>query len=301
VGQGARLPSLDGLLAFEATARLGSFERAADELHLTGGAIGKRVAVLEELLGMALFVRGARALQLTPDGRDYLAQVAPILAQLAALPQHRPRAGGVQRLRVSVPPTFARQILVPRLESFTREHPGVELELQLALPHLDLAGSGADIEVRFGDARRGLLLLDEPVLPVLAPTLRATLGGLAAPSDLARAPLLRSPLEPWTPWFRAAGLPWPEPATGQRLSDLGLLLEAAVAGQGVALARPTLAQGWLRNGALVAPWRVTAAPLHRYYLHEHAPQGPAALFARWLQALCQTVRAEALDAVSALA
>ena len=288
-----RLPSVDGLRAFEAAARLGSFERAADELHVTASAVSKRVAVLEELVGAPLFVRGARALQLTEAGRDYLGPASHVLGLLMAMPQHRRGAPRRERLRVSVPPTFARQVLMPRLAGFTDAHPDVELELLLSLPQLDLAATEADLEVRFGNAGTGAPLLRERVLPLAAPALCAALGERPGPAALARVPLLRSPLEPWTPWFRAAGLPWPEPQAGPRLADLGLVLEAAIAGQGVALARPSLARPALAGGALRAPWALAAEPAHQYYLLPHAADGPAAAFAGWLRDTCSEAAREA--------
>jgi DNA-binding transcriptional LysR family regulator len=297
-----RLPSLDGLRAFEAAARLGSFERAADELHITASAVSKRVAALEELLGTPLFVRGARALQPTEAGRDYLGPVSHVLQLLLAMPQHRREPTQRERLRVCVPPTFARQVLVPRLEGYTTAHPAVELELVLSLPLLDLAATDADVEVRFGRAAAqggGTPLLHDRVLPLCTPALRAAHGGLPVPAALAGVPLLRSPLEPWAPWLRAAGLPWPEPAQGPRLTDLGLVLEAALAGQGVALARPSLARHWLASGALVAPWSLSAEPAHQYYLLPHAAAGAAAGFAAWLQATCAEVQHDAQAWISA--
>jgi DNA-binding transcriptional LysR family regulator len=288
-----RWPTLDGLRAFEAAARLASFERAADELHITASAVSKRVAVLEDGVGAALFVRGARGLSLTEAGRDYLGPVSHVLELLAAMPQHRRGAATRQRLRVCVPPTFARQVLVPRLASFTAAHAAIELELLLSLPQLDMAATEADVEVRFGQAGTGTPLLAERVLPLATPALAARLGRHPLPAALAGVPLLRSPLEPWTPWFRAAGLPWPEPEAGPRLADLGLVLEAALAGQGVALARPSLARTWLASGALVAPFALRAEPAHRYYLLPPAGDGAAALFAAWLREACAEAQREA--------
>src|SRR5947208_8243055 len=117
-GTGLRYPSIDGLRAFEAAARLGSFERAAEELSVTPSAVSKRVATLEELLGTPLFTRSARALVLTAAGKEYLAQVGTALGLLAAVPLHQRAAQRAQRLRVTAPPTFARQVVVPPLEPF---------------------------------------------------------------------------------------------------------------------------------------------------------------------------------------
>jgi LysR family transcriptional regulator, glycine cleavage system transcriptional activator len=288
-----RLPSIDGLRAFEAASRLGSFERAADELHITASAVSKRVAAVEELIGTPLFVRGARALTLTAGGREYLQQVGPALALLAAMPQHQRAQQRLHKLRVTAPPTFARQVMVPALESFTQAHPEVELEIVLSIPYLPAQATDTDIEVRNGADLAGPLLLRDRVLPLAAPALLQRLPPLAVPADLAHAPLLRTPLEPWTPWFRAAGLPWAEPGTGPRLVDLGLTLEAAVSGQGVALGRPCLAHHWLRSGALRPLFALQAEPVNRYHLMPHAGSGPAALFAAWLTEACAALEREA--------
>lgn len=284
-----RFPSIDGLRAFEAAARLGSFERAADELAITASAVSKRLATLEELLATPLLQRGGKALTVTAAGKEYLEQVRSALGLLAAMPLHQRAAQRVERLRVTTPPTFARQILVPQLEAFTRANPAVELELLLSIPYLDTAALDSDLEVRAGDASalgHGSLLLDDRVLPVAAPSLIERLPPLHAPADLAHAPLLRTPLEPWTPWFRAAGLDWAEPASGPKLVDLGMLLEAAVSGQGVALARPTLARHWLATGTLRPLFPITAPAANPYFLLPAEPAGTAAAFAQWLRGIC---------------
>lgn len=296
-----RFPSIDGLRAFDAAVRLGSFERAADELAVTASAVSKRVATLEDLLATPLLQRNGKALALTAAGKEYLAQVRAALGLLAAMPLHQRPAQRLQRLRVTTPPTFARQILVPRLESFTTAHPEIELEVLLSIPYLDAAGPESDIEVRAGDRASGRLLLDDRVLPVAAPALINRLPPLRKPADLAAAPLLRTPLEPWTPWFQAAGLGWPEPSTGPKLVDLGLTLEAAVSGQGVALARPSLARHWLATGTLRPLFAITAPAAHPYLLLPHAQAGAAGLFARWLQAECAQAQADAAEWLSGLA
>lgn len=289
-----RFPSINGLRAFDAAARLGSFERAADELALTASAVSKRVATVEDLLGGPLFARSAKALTLTASGREYLEQVRAALTLLAAMPQHRRQAQGLQKLRVSAPPTFARQILVPELASFSAAFPDVELEVVLSVPYLDGQAGGADIEVRHGDAAAlgGRVLLHDRVLPMAAPRLLSRLPPLRTPADLARAPLLRTPIEPWSPWFRAAGLAWAEPDSGPKLVDLGLTLEAAACGLGVALARPSLARQWLGGGSLRPLFDISASPAHLYCLLPHGAGGAAPRFADWLASCCERVDAE---------
>ena len=289
--QTVRLPTIDGLRAFVAAARSGSFERAADELHVTASAIGKRIATVEELLGTPLFVRGAKPLSLTATGKEYLEQVGGALSLLAAMPLHQRASQRSTRLRVTAPPTFARQILVPHLERFTAAHRDIELELLLSIPYLHNAGSDADVEVRHGTG--GIVLMHDVVLPVAAPALIARLPPLRVPADLACAPLLRTPLESWLPWFAAAGLNWPEPSQGPKFVDLGLTLEAAGAGQGVALARPSLARSWLESGALQPlPFGITIVPATQYHLMPHANDGAAAEFVQWLSDVCRTIETE---------
>jgi LysR family transcriptional regulator, glycine cleavage system transcriptional activator len=295
-----RLPSIDGLRAFEAAARLGTFERAAHELCVTASAVGKRLAALEELLGQPLFERGAKALVLTVAGREYLQQAGAALALLAAMPQHQAQhqaqKHAVQRLRVTTPPTFARQVLVPALESFTQAHPQIELEVLLSIPFLNGSGPEADVEVRHGDV--GEVLMHDCVMPMAAPALLRSLPPMRQPVDLVIAPLLRTPIEPWLPWFQAAGLNWPEPTRGPKLVDLGLTLEAAVSGQGVALGRPSLARPWLAAGSLVPLFDIVAQPALQYRLLPHG-EAAAALFADWLRGVCAGVELEARALLSA--
>jgi LysR family glycine cleavage system transcriptional activator len=259
-----RLPSLDGLRAFEAAARLGTFERAADELSLTASAVGKRIGALEELLGLALFQRGAKTLSLSAAGKEYLAQVRAALALLAAMPLHQRSAQRRQRLRISAPPTFAREILVPALPGFSALHPEIELEVVLSVPFLDLAGADAELEVRHGpvSAEGPAPLWRDQLLPLASPALLAAEAAPPrTPAELATLPLLRTPVEPWAPWLRAQGLDWPEPDEGPRLVDLGLTMEAARLGQGVVLARPALARQWLQRGELVPALGAGRTPL----------------------------------------
>jgi LysR family glycine cleavage system transcriptional activator len=295
-----RLPSIDGLRAFEAAARLGSFERAAEALHVTASAVSKRVATVEDLLGTPLLNRAARTLTLTPVGKEYLTQVSAALALLAAMPQHQRAQQQARRLRVSAPPTFAREVLVPQLESFTHAHPEVELEVVLSIPFLDVSGTEADVEVRHGDvdAALGTPLMHDVVLPMAAPALLARLPPLRVPADLAHAPLLRTPLEPWAPWWRAAGLDWPEPAQGPRFIDLGLTLEATVSGQGVGLMRPSLARRWIGYGVLQPLFDLSVPPATHYHVLPHAADEAAEAFVAWLAEVSARVARDGLLAIS---
>lgn len=301
---GLRLPSLDGLRAFEAAARLGTFERAADELSITASAVGKRIGALEELLGVALFQRGAKSLTLSAVGKEYLVQVRSALSLLASMPLHQRAEQRKQRLRLSAPPTFARQVLVPALPSFSEQHPEIELEVVLSVPFLDLAGADAELAVRHGpiDPAGPAPLWRDHLVPLASPVLLSS-EDLRSPTDLARVPLLRTPVDPWLPWLRAQGLDWPEPDQGPRLVDLGLVLEAARCGQGVALARPALAREWLRSGELRPVFGVGQTPMQpadtAYHLLRAAHPAPAAdRLAAWLQEVGTQAAADGLALVS---
>jgi LysR family glycine cleavage system transcriptional activator len=298
-----RLPSLDALRAFESAARLGTFERAADELAVTASAVGKRIGALEELLGLALFQRGAKTLALSAAGKEYLPQVRAALALLAAMPLHQRGAQRRQRLRVSAPPTFAREILVPALPGFAALHPEVELEVVLSVPFLDLAGADAELQVRHGPTAPGgpEPLWHDQLLPLASPALLAAEAvPPRTPAELAGLVLLRTPVEPWAPWLRAQGLDWPEPDQGPRLVDLGLTLEAARLGQGVVLARPALARQWLQRGELVPALGRGCTPLAQAPTAYHLQPGAGAAtpsaeaFAAWLKGVGQRAAAEGL-------
>ncbi|MCY4753939.1 LysR substrate-binding domain-containing protein [Pelomonas aquatica] len=293
-----RLPSLDALLAFEAVARAGSFEAAAAELALTASAVAKRVAGLEERLDQPLFLRQPpRGPSLTPAGHEYLPQVRQALALLQAMPLHQRASPLRERLRVSSTPTFARQLLVPALPAFTAAHPQVELELTLSVPLLAEGDAGADVEIRHGAVPDEIapeqVLLRDRLTPLAAPALLARFAPLREPADLPALPLLRTPLQPWAPWLRAAGLAdVPEPDEGPRLVDLGLTLAAALAGQGVALARLSLARHELAEGRLVQPFALTVPAERHYGLVTHRPGNASDAFAGWLHGHCRALEAE---------
>lgn len=289
-----RLPSIGHLRALEAAVRLGSFERASHELAITASAVSKRVSALESLLGVKLLSRVGRGVEPTPSGREYLEQVTVALGLLTRASYHRPRRE-LQRLRITTPPTFGRDVIVPRLSDFSALHPDIELEMMPSIPYVDIAAPGCDLEIRFGDGRFDELdcvrLIDESVFPVATPAYLAGIGGLRQPADLVRrAILLRCPLEPWEDWLRAAGLEPREPAGGHRFVDLGMLMASALNDQGVALARRTFAQQALRDGRLVRLFEVEASPRFAYYVgwpRRSTPGATQLRFIEWLQGVCR--------------
>lgn len=288
-----RFPSIDALRAFEAVTRLGSYDKVATELSITTSAVSKRIASLELLVGATLFDRSGRTLVVTAAGKEYAEQVRSVLSQLAAIGLHQRAAQSQARLRVLATPTFAREILVPHLGRFTAAHADCEIEVVVAIPYLDMTVPEADVAVSFGprfvgratEAATQEPLLFEPVFAVSSPTVIKKFR-IRKPVDVLRAPLIRCPIEPWVPWFEAAGIDAPEPAKGVKLVDLGLSLEAAASGQGVALARAGIARRWIERGELVDLFDLRAAPHSGYSLTVHRAADVALDFARWLRALC---------------
>lgn len=290
-----RLPPVHALSAFEAAARHSSFAVAAEELCITPSALSHRIRLLEEHLCERVFVREGRSVTLTEFGRRYLDVVRAALRTLSDFPLPNKVTQSQLRVKVTVPPTFARYMFMPRLAEFMRQHPDIEIEVYLFVPLYDLSLSESDVEVRFGAGEYPNLvtkkLFVEPSFAVASPAYLKSLPPIQAPADLRHAKLLRSALEPWQPWFEVAGLDWPEPSTGLRIDDLGLLLEAVKHGHGIGLTRQHFAQDMIRRGEVVRVLDIQlATPPHAYYLVHEAQANirpEVQLFIDWMQAAYQ--------------
>ena len=250
-----RLPSTQGLQAFEAVARLRSVNLAAEELSVTPSAVSHRIRQLETQLALKFFA--GNDFSLSADGVAYLARVREAIAALQQVPGRAP-ASQVRRLRVAVTPTFSRQMLLPRLAQFRDAYPSIELMLQVTTPVRNMTVEEADIELRFGTGpfhdRESFQLLADQISPVCSPAYLQRHGpfdGFATDAEVARVQLLRTPLESWRTWFKACGIGLPEPATGHQFNDLGLALDAAAEDFGVVLMHLKLGSAWLESGRLV--------------------------------------------------
>jgi len=292
-----RLPPVHALSAFEAAARHNSFALAADELCITPSALSHRIRLLEDFVGERLFLRDGRSVGLSEFGRRYLDVVRTALRTLTDFPMPHRSAPVQPRIKVTLPPTFARYMFVPRLVEFTRLYPDIVVEVFMSVPLYDLSLSESDVEVRFGAGNYPNIitekLFEEPAFAVASPSYLARVGPLHSPADLRGKTLLRSALEPWQPWFEAAGLDWQEPSTGLRVDDLGLLLEAIRHGHGIGLTRRHFAEAMLANGEVVRLFDVElASPPHAYYVvYEKPPRerGEVTLFIDWLKATFRNV------------
>lgn len=287
-----RLPPVHALSAFEAAARHNSFAVAAEELCITPSALSHRIRLLEEFVGERLFHRDGRSIDLSEFGRRYLDVVRTALRTLTDFPMPHRNTITQPKIRVMLPPTFTRHLLMPRITDFMREHPEISVELYLSVPLYDLSLSECDVEIRFGNGHYpGMVaekLFEEPVFAVASPAYLKTIAPIRQPEDLKHANLLYSALEPWAPWFEVAGLSgWTATAPKLRIDDLGLLLEAARHGYGVALTRPHFAKEMLEKGDIVELFDIRLQkPPHSYYVvHEPAARKRAEVdvFVSWLQ------------------
>jgi LysR family glycine cleavage system transcriptional activator len=295
----ARIPPLQCLVTFEALARLRNGSLAASELSITPSAVSHRIRQLEELLGVSMFTRTQNELNLSSAGLEYLPVVRECLESLSQYPTRGLLDDERTLLRISSPPTFARQIIVPRLPTFQEQHPDIEVVLQLSVPFVGLKADDADVEIRFGSGEYpGLTVetvLDEPVTPICSPAYLEKAGPFLTPSDIAKANLLRCPIEPWRPWFKAADLDLAEPRNGPQYVDLGLLVEAAISGHGLALARRNMIKTWLNAGMLITLFPMTAKGLHAYYatwLSVSPQYAHVENFVKWLKADLETEKAD---------
>jgi LysR family transcriptional regulator, glycine cleavage system transcriptional activator len=262
------LPSLPALRVFEAAGRLESFTLAADELDVTTSAVSRQIGALERALGVKLFERLPRGLRLTPEGTRYLAEVADALRRLEQASTAL-RGGARRMLRLSVLPSFAGNWLVPRLPAFEAAHPDVDVMLEATTRYAEFRHEQVDLAIRFGTgpweglASEALLPLE--YYPVCKPS---RLRSLRRPADLARDTWLDEVHVPqaWPSWLKAAGVPGIEPIRRLTYDNAQLMLDAAMAGQGVALATDVLAERYLRERRLAQPFTIRADSPATYHL-----------------------------------
>ena len=260
------------LRAFEAAARLQSYTAAAEELGVTHGAISHRIRALERRVGMTLFHRTGRTMAPAREAVTLLAQIREALAALQrAIPDRSRSTPG--RLVISVHPSLATRWLIPRLGQFLLGHSDMAVEVRSTADLGAFLTHGIDVSIRYGagdwpDATSERLA-GEILFPVCAPSYRDE-HRLMKPADLARCTLLRHAWQPWSPWLRAARLRIKEPTGKLTLSDSGLVLDAAIAGQGVALTRSLFAMDDLKAGRLIRPFALAVPDSYGYYVTWHA-------------------------------
>ena len=286
------LPSLNGLRAFEAAARHLSFTRAAEELNVTQTAVSHLIRRLEEHLGIPLFVRGNRALELTREAVSYLPAVRGAFEDLHAATARLRRAERDGVLTVSTTASLAAKWLVTRVAAFQDANPGIEVRITTSSHLVDFQRDDVDIAVRYGRGNwpglRTDWLMAEDMFPVCSPSLLMGVPPLRAPEDLEHHTLLHATVsrEDWQLWLTAAGLPV-SLATRRGLSfdQSFMAIQAAVEGLGVALGRTRFVEADIAGGRLVVPFDMVLPADAGFYIV--APEATAdapkiALFRDWL-------------------
>jgi LysR family glycine cleavage system transcriptional activator len=260
---------LNNLKAFEAAARHESFTRAAEELCVTQGAVSQQVKALEAGLGIKLFNRERQRLIITEAGRDYLTIVRDALDRIAVGTERLLQRQSAGVLTVSTSPDFAAKWLVHRLGHFAEAHAGIDLRVSATLHHVDFAREEVDLAVRHGDGNwpglETVQLSAERLFAVCSPKLLSGRRRLEKPADLLKFPLIHlDSRSDWANWLREVGVDDGEVVHGPVLNRASMVIDAAINGQGIALARTTLAAWDLLNGRLVRPFP-DSLPLSKTY------------------------------------
>jgi LysR family glycine cleavage system transcriptional activator len=284
----ARLPSLNGLRAFEAAARHLSFTVAASELNVTQTAISHQIRRLEEELGIRLFIRQNRALALTPEARDYLPGVRAAFNDLL-------RRDNDHVLTISTLASLAAKWLLPRLSAFQEAHPGIDVRITTSTGLVDFKSGDVDAAIRYGRGhwpglRADWLMADE-LFPVCSPALLAGKKPLRRPEDLADHVLLHSSAandDDWRLWLTAAGLPANlSKQPGITFDLVFMTVQAAIDGIGVAMGRTSYVEADIAKGRLVVPFKITLPADAGFYLvspEAKADTPKLSAFRQWLKA-----------------
>ena len=283
------IPSTSCLIAFDTAARHLSFTKAANELHMTQGAVSRQAAILEDYLGVKLFERINRRLILTAAGAEYATQVAAILKEIEMatfqVMAHK-NSGGV--LNLATLPTFGVKWLISRLAKFTAAHPDVILNLSTEVLPFDFNSRAVDAAIHFGEPNWPgavmVRLMGEEVLPVCSLELSRKIKRI---EDLPEMTLLQHTTRPqaWHDWFSHVGVACPDALSGPRFEQLSMVIQAAAAGLGVALMPKFLVETEIALGQLHVPFPFAVKSPQSYYLtypEKNASKAAVIKFQEWI-------------------
>jgi LysR family glycine cleavage system transcriptional activator len=304
---GRRLPPLNAVRAFEAAARHLSFTKAADELNVTQAAVSHQVKGLEERLQVPLFRRLNRGLILTEAGAAYLKELEDILDRLEQATERLRTSEAAGLLTVSTGTSFASKWLVPRLQRFRERRPDIDVRIDANDSLTDFRRDNVDLAIRYGrgvySGLRSVKLLQDIVFPVCSPKLLEGSNPLREPSDLKHHTLLHDQdvVEDWRTWLRTAGVADVDPTRGPSFSHSAMLIEAAIAAQGVALGRRSMVARDLREGRLVQPFSLSLTAEFSYWVvcpDSTADKPKVAEFRVWLLEEAASETGEAVRATA---
>ncbi|CAN5391818.1 transcriptional regulator GcvA [soil metagenome] len=269
----ARLPSLNGLRAFEAAARHLSFTKAAAEVNVTQTAISHQILRLEEELGIRLFVRQSRALALTPQAAEYLPNIRAAFQDLRTATDRLLRNGNDRVLTISTLTSLAVKWLLPRLSPFQEQHPEIDVRITTSTELVDFRSGNVDAAIRYGRGQwpglRADWLMAEDLFPVCSPKLVTGERALRQPEDLARVTLLHTATtrDDWRLWLTAAGLPVQIAQSPGLTFDLAFMtIQAAIDGLGVAMGHTAYVADDIAKGRLVVPFDITMPSAGYYFV-----------------------------------
>lgn len=301
----ARLPPLTALRAFVATARHLSFTRAAQELHVTSAAIGQQIRLLEDHVGAALFLRNRGQLELTDIGMALMPGLTDAFDRVLDTMTRLSTTSDVAPIRVAVTPSFASKWLVPRLAALRRRAPDLDVLVDASARPIQPGQDAFDCVIQYGPGvYPGLAadkLFSEGVVPICSPDLAEQHGLFRGPEALLGVPLLHedgperdASCPDWPTWLRSNGVTLRTSDRGMRFTQPSLVIDAALAGQGVGLGKQRLVAADLAAGRLVSPFGVQH-PVEFSYFLGIAPQktrlARVALFRDWLLAEAAATRA----------
>ncbi|SEO26652.1 transcriptional regulator GcvA [Bradyrhizobium sp. OK095] len=294
----ARLPSLNGLRAFEAAARHLSFTLAASELSVTQTAISHQIRRLEEELGIRLFIRQNRALALTPEARDYLPGIRAAFNDLRLATDRLLRKDDDKVLTISTLASLAAKWLLPRLTDFQEQHPGIDVRITTSTSLVDFQRDDVDAAIRYGRGQwqglRADWLMADELFPVCSPSLLRGDKPLRQPEDLRGYTLLHTSnanSDDWRLWLTAAGQPSDiARQPGITFDMIFMTIQAAIDGIGVAMGRTSYVQDDIAKGRLVVPFKIALPADAGFYLvspegRREAPK--LAAFREWMIAATQ--------------
>ena len=261
---------LETLRGFEAAARTGSFSAAAEQLHVTHGAVSRQIAKLEHWLGLKLFERKARGVSLTPDGQRLFLRTSEAFSLISDTTDRWSEPRGPAVVRLTSIPSISGLWLMPRLHALENGPTPLRIVLDVDNSQADLADEGLDLSIRCGrgkiPGRISMQLFEEHCFPIASPKLAAGIGK-GRPERLLKYPLIHdSDASGWRAWFSARGMDYRPRAEDRRFEDYNLVLNAAAHGLGIALARPPLTVDQLAAGRIVAVDERTALNPVSYWL-----------------------------------
>ncbi|NRQ44110.1 transcriptional regulator GcvA [Rheinheimera sp. YQF-2] len=294
-----RLPPLNALKAFETAARHLSFTKAAEEMYVTQAAISHQIKALEDHLGLKLFMRKNRSLLLTEEGQSYFLDIKEIFLQLHESTEKLLARGAKGSLTVSLQPSFAIQWLVPRLNQFSEQHPDIDVRIKAVDLDEGSLTDDVDVAIYYGRGSWRNLHADklhtEYLLPVCSPLLLNSSKPLQEPTDLQYHNLLHDgSRRAWKAWFTTQNFKHFNVNQGPIFSHSSMVLQAAIHGQGVALAHNVLARPDINSGRLIVPFNHVLISKDAYYLvcrESQTELGKITAFRQWMVSMVEAEQA----------